>query len=175
MNRMFLGNPGTGKTTCAKLYGQVLKHLSFLSLGDVVFRTAGDLGGAVVGEAQKKTLEILQGAAGKVLVIDEAYNLDDKLYGKQVLDTLVEKVQGSENDDIAVLLLGYEEPMLAMLRNQNPGLARRFPPEQAFRFEDYTDKELFEILAAGCRSKGVKTTIEFQEKALRKLGMLRRS
>uniref|UniRef100_A0A7S4Q8G3 AAA+ ATPase domain-containing protein n=1 Tax=Alexandrium monilatum TaxID=311494 RepID=A0A7S4Q8G3_9DINO len=175
LNRMFLGNPGTGKTTCAKLYGQVLKHLGFLTVGEVVFKTAGELGGSVVGEAQQKTLDILRGASGKVLVIDEAYNLDDNLYGKQVLDTLVEKVQGSESDDIAVLLLGYEAPMLAMIRNQNPGLARRFPPEQAFRFEDYSDKELLAILLASCRARGVKPTVEFQEKALRKLGMLRRS
>jgi len=175
MNRMFLGNPGTGKTTCAKLYGQVLKHLGFLSLGDVVFKTAGDLGGSVVGEAKQKTLDVVKGAAGKILVIDEAYNLDDSLYGKQALDTLVEKVQGSENDDIAVLLLGYEAEMLAMLRNQNPGLARRFPPEQAFWFEDYTDAELLEILTSSCQRKGVKASVEFQEKALRKLGMLRRS
>ncbi|CAE8593269.1 unnamed protein product [Polarella glacialis] len=175
MNRMFLGNPGTGKTTCAKLYGQVLKHLGFLSVGEVVCKTAGDLGGAVVGEAQQKTLAVLQGASGKVLVIDEAYNLDDSLYGTQALDTIVEKVQGSENDDIAVLLLGYEAPMLAMLRKQNPGLARRFSPEQAFYFEDYTDKELLPILSASCRAKNVKMSLEFQEKALRKLGILRRS
>ncbi len=67
-------------------------------------------------------LEIMQ-----VLVIDEAYSLDDNLYGKQVLDVLVEKIQGTPSDNIAVLLLGYEKQMLDMIRNQNPGLARRFP------------------------------------------------
>ncbi|CAK9039190.1 Protein CbbX, partial [Durusdinium trenchii] len=175
LNRLFLGNPGTGKTTCASMYGEILKHLGFLTSGEVVFKTAGDMGGAVVGEAQQKVLSILQSAAGKVLVIDEAYNLDDNLYGKQVLDVLVEKIQGTENDDIAVLLLGYEEPMSAMLRNQNPGLARRFPLEMAFRFEDYNDQELMEILRLNCKQKDLKPSIEFQEKALRKLGMLRQS
>ena len=140
LNRMFLGNPGTGKTTCARLYGQVLKNLGFLSNGEVVERTAGDIGGSAVGEAKQKTLSLIESSRGKVLMIDEAYSLDDNLYGKQALDTLVEKVQGTESDDIAVLLLGYREPMLAMLRNQNPGLSRRFAPEQAFQFEDYNER-----------------------------------
>eukprot|EP00569_Conticribra_weissflogii_P010038 CAMPEP_0171369846 /NCGR_PEP_ID=MMETSP0879-20121228/7625_1 /TAXON_ID=67004 /ORGANISM="Thalassiosira weissflogii, Strain CCMP1336" /LENGTH=90 /DNA_ID=CAMNT_0011878217 /DNA_START=157 /DNA_END=425 /DNA_ORIENTATION=+ len=87
-------------------------------------------------QSQTKTVQILEGASGKVLLIDEAYALDDSLYGKQVLDTLVEKVQGSPSDDIAVVLIGYEEPMSKMLREQNPGLARRFPKEHAFYFDD---------------------------------------
>lgn len=83
-----------------------MKELGFLSIGDVVFKTASDLGGSIVGESQKKATELLESCRGKVLVIDEAYCLDDKLYGKNVLDTLVEKVQGTVNDDIVVLLLG---------------------------------------------------------------------
>eukprot|EP00966_Prymnesium_polylepis_P069364 1612192-Prymnesium_polylepis.1 len=175
LNRMFLGNPGTGKTTGAKLYGQVLKHLNFLSNGEVLEKTAGDLGGSVVGEAKQKTLALLDGARGKVLMIDEAYSLDDNQYGKQALDTLVEKVQGSENDDLAVLLLGYTEPMLAMLRNQNPGLARRFAPDQAFYFDDYTEQELLQIMQSNCNRQSYKPSIEFQEKAMRKLETQRRS
>lgn len=124
-NRMFLGNPGTGKTTCAELYGHVLKQLGFLSNGAVVSKTASDFVGGVVGASQRKTSQILESARGKVLIIDEAYLLDDNLYGKQVLDTSVEKVQGGPSDDIAVLLLGYEEQMVQMIRRQNPGLARR--------------------------------------------------
>ena len=110
---MFLGNPGTGKTTCAKLYGRLLKELGFLSNGDVVSKTASDFIGAHVGESQTKTSQILECSRGKVLIIDEAYALDDSLYGKQVLNTLMEKVQGSPSDyHAAVCLLGYEEPML---------------------------------------------------------------
>ena len=123
-----------------------MKELGFLSIGDVVVRTASDFVGQVIGESQTKTNSILEGAKGKVLIIDEAYALDDNLYGKQVLDTLVEKVQGSPSDDMAVLLLGYEEPMLKMIRNQNPGLGRRFPKDYAFFFEDYDDRELMDIL-----------------------------
>lgn len=169
LNRMCLGNPGTGKTTCARLYGQVLKHLGLLSYGDVVSKGASDFGGKFVGEAQQKTVEALTMAAGKVLIIDEAYCLDDKFYGKTVLDTLVEKVQGTDADDIAVLLLGYEEPMLEMLRKQNPGLRRRFPPDQAFMFEDFDDEELDEILRKRCEQEAWKTDLDFRQRALKKL------
>lgn len=74
------------------MYGRVLKELGFLSKGEVVFKTAGDLGGSVVGESKQKTLALIERCRGKVLVIDEAYGLNDNLYGKQALDTLVEKV-----------------------------------------------------------------------------------
>eukprot|EP00727_Mastigamoeba_balamuthi_P005898 m51a1_g1928 hypothetical protein (3697) ;mRNA; f:880111-891708 len=154
VNRLFLGNPGTGKTTCAALYGRLLKRLNILSIGDVVLKAASDFVGQHVGESATKTNEILGSAQGKVLVIDEAYALNDNLYGKQVLDTLVEKVQGV-NDDLAVLLLGYESQMTEMLRVQNPGLARRFPREYAFKFEDYSDKELLTIFNRACQSQNI--------------------
>lgn len=164
-----------GKTTCAKLYGRVLKELGFLSNGEVVFKTAGDLGGQVVGESKQKTISLIEGCRGKVLVIDEAYGLNDNCYGKQALDALVERVQGAETDDIAVLLLGYEEQMLEMLDKQNPGLRRRFAPDQAFYFEDYTNSQLNDILQRYCKEKQYCPTLEFRERALKKLEMQRRS
>ena len=84
LNRLILGNPGTGKTTFAKLYGQLLKHLNFLTNGEMLYVTASELIGSVVGESQQKAKLILEKAKGKILVIDEAYVLDDGLYGKQV-------------------------------------------------------------------------------------------
>ena len=119
-----------------------------------------------MGESQKKTSQIIEGSRGKVLVIDEAYALDDNLYGKQVLDTLVERVQGTPADDIAVLLLGYEEDMQKMLKNQNPGLLRRFNPDSAFVFDDFNDHELLNILEAILKSYETKASVEFTEKAL---------
>jgi hypothetical protein len=84
LNRLFLGNPGTGKSTCGEMYGRLLKELNFLSIGEVVRATASDLVGQFIGESQQKTNTMLEKAKGKVLIIDEAYNLDDKMYGKQV-------------------------------------------------------------------------------------------
>ncbi|KXS21803.1 P-loop containing nucleoside triphosphate hydrolase protein [Gonapodya prolifera JEL478] len=173
LNRMFLGNPGTGKTTCAELYGELLKHLNFLSIGDVVKKVASDFIGDVVGASTKKTATILSSAKGKCLIIDEAYNLDNSLYGKQVLDVLVEKVQNSETDDLCVLLLGYEQPMLEMLRKQNPGLARRFPREHAFCFEDYGDRALLSILNGSASQSNVTIPSEVSERFLQALAMQR--
>lgn len=158
-----------GKTTCAKLYGRVLKELGFLSNGDVVTKAASDFVGSVVGESQRKTNQILESSQGKVLIIDEAYSLNDGYFGKQVLDTLVEKVQGRPSDDIAVLLLGYEEPMKKMLREQNPGLSRRFPDSQAFYFDDYDESELLRILDLYLKTNSVSATLDFRKKALRVL------
>ena len=124
LNRLFLGNPGTGKTTVAKIYGRILKALGFLSDGEVMFRTASDFVGAAVGQSQSRTRVIVAQAQGKVLVIDEAYNLNDDMYGKQALDTIVERVSGAPGEDVAVLMIGYRREMEAMLREQNPGLAR---------------------------------------------------
>jgi hypothetical protein len=120
----------------------------------------------VVGESQQKTSQIIESAKGKVLVIDEAYVLDDNLYGKQVLDTLVAKVQGGPSDDIAVLLVGYEESMLQMIRKQNPGLARRLSKENAFYFDDYNENELLEILNLNLKMNEMDADIKYRQKAL---------
>lgn len=164
LHKMFLGNPGTGKTTCAKLYGRFLKAIGILSIGEVVEKTASDFIGQFVGQSATKTNNILASARGKVLIIDEAYALNDQMYGRQVLDTLVEKVQCS-NDDMAVLLLGYEPQMLQMMRDQNPGLSRRFPEAYAFRFEDYNEGELTKIFIHTCKDHRV----EFAPEVLNKV------
>ena len=96
LNRMFLGNPGTGKTSVAKIYGEILKRTGLLSNGAVVETTASDFVGNAEGVTKTNTKRILQRAKGKVLVIDEAYALNDQNYGKEALDTIVEKV-GTNN------------------------------------------------------------------------------
>ncbi|KAL3665423.1 hypothetical protein V7S43_009459 [Phytophthora oleae] len=93
------------------------------------------------------------------------------MYGKLVLDVLVEKVHGTESDDLAVLLIGYEQEMLELLRTQNPGLMRRFPPQYAFHFEDYTDHELLEILEWNCEKRSVAFPFDVDEALLKQLAL----
>ena len=180
LNRLFLGNPGTGKTSIAKLYGKILAELRLLSKGTVVVKTASDFKGSVVGESEKQTGSILGLAQGQVLLIDEAYSLNDGgggsgggAYGTAVLDTIVEKVQGNPGDDIAVIMAGYKAEMLKMLRDQNPGLSRRFNPDSALMFEDFSDSELLKILGSICRADNTRASIVVKRAAIRHLAKRR--
>lgn len=165
LNKIFVGNPGTGKTTFASIYGKILHSLRLLSNGEVIYKTASDFVGDVVGESQSKTKAIIEMAKGKVLLIDEAYNLDDNLYGKQVLDTIVEKISGAPGEDICVVLVGYKNQMLKMLRDQNPGLARRFDPV-LLEFEDFNDNELLCILSQSCKKNNLTASFDVKRQAV---------
>ncbi|RXW16619.1 hypothetical protein EST38_g9234 [Candolleomyces aberdarensis] len=183
LNRVFLGPPGTGKTTVAGLYGQILADLSLLSKGEVVVKNPADFVGAVLGESEKKTKGILSNSIGKVLVIDEAYMLyggggdDSKNQNNQfktsVIDTIVAEVQNVPGDDRCVLLLGYEKQMTAMFNNVNPGLARRFKVEEAFKFENFTDDELLKILELKLKDQDLGATDPAKNVAIGLLSRLR--
>ena len=158
LNRLFLGNPGTGKTTIAKIYGRILKGLGYLSDGSVEVRVPADLIASAVGGTEEKVNAALELCRGKVLVIDEAYQFMSTAgsYGKAAIDTIVSKVMNAPGEDIAVLLLGYEPEMKKMLRDcGNPGLSRRFSLESAFRFEDFSNEQLEQIFTAAVRRDGL--------------------
>ncbi|KAF3919193.1 hypothetical protein AA313_de0200271 [Arthrobotrys entomopaga] len=150
LNRCFIGSPGTGKTSVAKLYGRILADIGLLSDGEVVIKNPADFVGSVLGASEANTKGILASTVGKVLIIDEAYMLAGGAtadpYKTAVIDTIVAEVQSTPGEDRCVLLLGYKDQMEEMFRDVNPGLARRFPLDSAFVFEDFSDDELRRIL-----------------------------
>ncbi|KAF8624034.1 hypothetical protein AX17_007240 [Amanita inopinata Kibby_2008] len=167
LNRVFLGPPGTGKTTVAQIYGQILKDLSLLSNGEVVVKNPSDFIGSALGQSESNTRNILASTVGKVLVIDEAYMLytgtggtgnQSDQYKTAVIDTIVAIVQSGMSDDRCVLMLGYEEQMTEMFQNVNPGLSRRFDIDRAFRFENFNDDELLRILELKLKQQDLKAT-----------------
>ncbi|KAL7793693.1 P-loop containing nucleoside triphosphate hydrolase protein [Trichoderma ceciliae] len=172
LNRVFLGSPGTGKTTVAKLYGEILATLGLLSNGELVVKTAADFIGAHLGHSESQTKGILAATVGKVLVIDEAYSL----YGGKgsvsdpfktaVIDTIVAEVQNVPGDDRCVILIGYQEQMEEMFQNVNPGLSRRFSVDTPFIFEDFDDDALRQVLDLKLKASGFTTTGEGKTAAL---------
>jgi AAA+ superfamily predicted ATPase len=145
---------GTGKTAVAKLYARILKDLGMLSSSDYVKKNASELIGSAVGETKTKANALFDSASGKVILIDEAYTLieDSCLYGPEVLNILVERIQNS--DDFAVLLCGYTEQMITMLDEKgNQGLSRRFDTSNRFMFQDYTKEQLLEIMMLKSQGK----------------------
>jgi ATPase family associated with various cellular activities (AAA) len=171
LHRMFLGNPGTGKTTVAGLYGRILVSLGYLTNGEVEVVGASKLMGAAVGTTAKTVNDLMDNVRGKVLVIDEAYVLGspNSLYGKEALDTLVERVQGSPGEDFAVIMCGYADEMKTMLRDCNPGLKRRFKSDDAFMFADYSDEELAEIMVKRAQVQKVYVTQKLAESCVKNI------
>lgn len=140
--------------------------------------------GDVLGASETTTKGILASALGKVLVIDEAYMLygGSSSTGGQpisdpfktaVIDTIVAEVQSVPGDDRCVLLLGYKDQMETMFQNVNPGLARRFPMDSAFHFEDYNDDDLQKILDLKLRQTGFDATSEAKNVVRERLRLAR--
>jgi len=143
---IFTGNPGTGKTTVARMLGKIYHSIGLLSKGDVICADRTRLVGRYIGETEENMKTVLEEARGNVLFIDEAYNLyegtvDRKDYGAKVIDSLL-TVLSQPNPDMVIIFAGYEKEMDAML-NSNPGLMGRFPYK--YRFSDYDAEQLMEI------------------------------
>ena len=178
----FFKGPGTGKTTVAKLYGQILADLGLLSKGEVVYKCASDFVGDVLGSSEKITRAIIESAEGCVLVIDGAYALysggkgpngNNDPYKTAVIDTIVEQVQAKPGADIAVVMLGYKAEMENMLAKVNPGLSRRFQLENAFHFPDFDDGALIRIMMAKAREQEIGLSLAVAKRAVRTLAKAR--
>ena len=144
---MFIGNPGTGKTTVARLIGEIFHNNGFLKRGHMIEVKASDLIAEYVGGTGIKTNQVIDQAMDGVLFLDEAYMLTEKDrggYGQEALDTLLTRMENDRNKFV-VITAGYPEKMLKF-RDSNPGLTRRIPEENVITFKDYKPEELFEIL-----------------------------
>lgn len=144
LHMVFKGNPGTGKTTVARLIGKIFKHLGMLETGHLIEIERADIVGEYIGHTALKVKQQVKKAQGGILFIDEAYSLargGEKDFGKEAIDALV-KAMEDYKDKFILILAGYESEMNYFLRS-NPGLKSRFPIH--VEFKDYTTKELLEI------------------------------
>ncbi|KKK37319.1 stage V sporulation protein K [Mesobacillus campisalis] len=145
LHSVFTGNPGTGKTTVAKIYAQLLKDCGILKRGHLIVGSRADFVAGYVGQTAIKTKKKIREALGGVLFIDEAYSLlsqGNGDFGKEVIDTLVDEMT-RHNENLVVILAGYPDQMNELLES-NPGLRSRF--KKFFHFPDYTAAELLEIM-----------------------------
>ena len=153
MHMIFTGNPGTGKTTIARLVARYLKAIGALKGGQLVEVTRADLVGRYTGHTAPLTNSVIESALGGVLFIDEAYSLyrgEQDSFGLEAIDTLVKGME-DHRDELVVLLAGYTREMETFL-TANSGLASRFP--NRIEFPDYTAVELLQITQVLAKNKG---------------------
>ena len=153
MHMIFTGNPGTGKTTIARLVARYLKAIGALKGGQLVEVTRADLVGRYTGHTAPLTNSVIESALGGVLFIDEAYSLyrgEQDSFGLEAIDTLVKGME-DHRDELVVILAGYTREMETFL-TANSGLASRFP--NRIEFPDYTAEELLQITRVLAKNKG---------------------
>jgi AAA+ superfamily predicted ATPase len=153
---VFLGNPGTGKTTVARLVAGIYRALGLLSKGHLVEVDRSELVAGYLGQTAVKTSEVVATALGGVLFVDEAYGLAEDQYGAEAVNTLVKDME-DHRDDLVVIVAGYPGPMATFLAT-NPGLESRF--STTVEFDDYTDAELREIFARAATKADFEPTPE---------------
>lgn len=149
LHMVFSGNPGTGKTTVARIMSRIYHSLDILSKGQLVEVDRSGLVAGYVGQTALKTQKVIEKAMGGVLFIDEAYALNGKSendFGQEAIDTIL-KAMEDHRDDLVVIVAGYTELMDRFIHS-NPGLESRF--NRFLLFEDYTPEEMFEIFKMRC-------------------------
>lgn len=161
VHSVFVGNPGTGKTTVAKMMGRLYKKMGLLSKGHVHEVDRTDLVGEYIGQTAPKVKEAIEQARGGVLFIDEAYALarsaeDSKDFGREAIEIIVKELSNGPGD-LAVIVAGYPKEMKTFL-DSNPGLRSRF--KMTYEFTDYLPQELCQIAEYAAREKEVTLTAD---------------
>jgi stage V sporulation protein K len=151
LHTVFLGPPGTGKTTVARLLSRIFKLLGFLSAGQLYETDREGLIAGYVGQTAIKTDKVVDESIGGVLFIDEAYSLNQNTmgsdYGAEAVNTILKRMEDNR-DDLAVVVAGYTEPMQLFIES-NPGLRSRF--NRYFHFDHFKPNELYAIFEASCK------------------------
>jgi AAA+ superfamily predicted ATPase len=164
LHMVFTGNPGTGKTTVARLMGELMYDLNILKRGHLVETKAADLIAEHVGGTAVKTNQVIDRAIGGVLFIDEAYSLsaqDRGGYGAEAIETLLTRMEDDRKNFI-VVLAGYPDQIQSFLKS-NPGLSRRFPVENRFVFSDFSGDQLVEICDTMLDERGFSVDLTARE------------
>lgn len=154
LHAVLTGNPGTGKTTIARILGRIYKSMGLLTKGHVMEVDRADLVAEYIGQTAPKVKKVIEKARGGILFIDEAYSLhrsddDNKDFGREVIEIVMKEMSDGKGD-LAVVVAGYPKEMTGFL-NSNPGLKSRF--NHYFHFEDYMPEELMAIVQMGLKNK----------------------